>query len=49
MAILSDQKGVDLPFFWSKFKINFLGIFDWIFLHQVKELIFLGPNAKFQP
>jgi hypothetical protein len=48
MAILSGQKGAYFPFLGSKLKINYLGIFDWIFLYQVKEIIFLGPHAKFQ-
>jgi hypothetical protein len=47
-TILSGQKGVYLVFFGVKFKINYLSVFDWIFLHQVKELIFSGPHAKFQ-
>jgi hypothetical protein len=33
----------------EKFKLNFLSIFDGIFLHQVTELSFLGSHAKFQP
>jgi hypothetical protein len=46
------EVATDLTFltgFGSKFKINYMGIFDEIFLHQVKELIFSGPHAKFQP
>jgi hypothetical protein len=49
MAVLSSQKGVYLPFLGSKFKINYLGLFDGIFLHQVKELNFSGSHVKFQP
>ena len=47
LVVLRSQKGVYLPIFRSKFKINYLGIFDWIFLHQVKKVIFIGPHAKF--
>jgi hypothetical protein len=49
MAVLSGQKGQYLPVFGSKFKLAFLNIFDRIFLHQVKELIFLGSYANFSP
>jgi hypothetical protein len=38
MAVLSGKKGVYLPFFGSKFKLNFLTNFKRIFLHHVKEL-----------
>jgi hypothetical protein len=40
MAVLSGKKSVYLPFLESKFKLNFLGNFDGIFLHHVKELFF---------
>jgi hypothetical protein len=35
-AVLRDQKGVYFLFFGSKFKLNFLSNFDWIFLHHEK-------------
>ena len=45
---LKSEKGVYLPFFGSKFKINYLGIFHWIFLYQVKKIIIIGPQGKYQ-
>jgi hypothetical protein len=47
-GILGGQKGVYLPFYGSKFKLNFLSSFDGIFLHHVKEIVFVGSPKKFQ-
>jgi hypothetical protein len=46
---LSGPKGVFLFNFFAKIQLDLLNIFDRISLHQMKELIFLGPHAKFQP
>jgi hypothetical protein len=47
MAVLSGQKGVYLPFLGLKSKIDYLGIFNWIFLYQVKKMNIIRPHAKF--
>jgi hypothetical protein len=39
-AVLSGQKEVYLLFLGSKFKINYMGVFDWIFLYEVKKYFF---------
>jgi hypothetical protein len=43
------KKGYIYVFFLSKFKLDFLGIFDAIFLNQAKYLIFLDPMQNFSP